>query len=79
MECKEQSRAGTASARRRSTWTAASRRFARSWTGSSRSISQGSDPRLPVRSTDEAGAGHAHTCGYGNAGGRICVMVAQHC
>ena len=28
--------------------------------------------------SDEAGAGHAHTCGSGNAGGRMCVMVAQH-
>ena len=28
----------------------------RSWMGSSRSISLGSDPRIPVRSTGEAGA-----------------------
>ena len=34
--------------------------------------------RVVVEVIDAAGAGHAHPCGYGNVGGRICVMVAQH-
>ena len=36
------------------------------------------DAGLGEETADEAGAGHAHPCGSGNAGGRICVMVAQH-
>ena len=34
---------------------------------------------MPSRSTDEAGVGCARSCGCGGVGGRICVMVAQHC
>ena len=33
---------------------------------------------LVPASPGEAGAGHAHPCGYWNTSGRICVMVARH-
>ncbi|EFF79725.1 hypothetical protein HMPREF0970_01359 [Schaalia odontolytica F0309] len=34
---------------------------------------------LVPASPDEVGARHAHPCGFRGLGGRICVMVAQHC